>query len=148
MCATTPPRVCKHFQHKRPLLVLGKSAKPRCFNNVKSFQTECDANKKVWMISEIFVKRTQSYKRCVKDKNEKSWTTAPPTARRKRIEKPDLVLLASEHDQYDTTNGPRCDWKSETPVPKAGHQPSPPCHREKDCIVVCHNCFYSMEIKC
>ena len=41
---------------KRPLLVLGRSAKPRCFNNVKTFPTEYDANKKAWMTSEIFTK--------------------------------------------------------------------------------------------
>ena len=41
---------------KRPLLVLGWSAKRRCFNNVKSFPTEYDANKKAWMTSEIFTK--------------------------------------------------------------------------------------------
>ena len=41
---------------KRPLLVISKSSKPRCFNNIKSFPTEYDANKKAWMTSEIFVK--------------------------------------------------------------------------------------------
>ena len=41
---------------KRPLLVIVKSSKPRCFNNVKSFPTEYDANKKAWMTSKIFVK--------------------------------------------------------------------------------------------
>ena len=41
---------------KRPLLVQGRSARPRCFNNVKSFPTEYDANKKAWMTSEIFSK--------------------------------------------------------------------------------------------
>ena len=33
---------------KHPLLVLGKSWKPRSFNNVKSFPTEYDTNKKAW----------------------------------------------------------------------------------------------------
>ena len=41
---------------KRPMLIIGKSAKPRCFNNVKSFPTEYDANKKAWMTSELFIK--------------------------------------------------------------------------------------------
>ena len=39
---------------KTPLLVLGKSEKPRCFKNVKSLPAEYKANKKAWMTSEIF----------------------------------------------------------------------------------------------
>lgn len=56
---------------KRPLLVLGKSAKPRCFNNVKSFPTEYDANKKAWMTSEIFVKWVTKFdKTCQRQKRK------------------------------------------------------------------------------
>ena len=39
---------------KHRLLVIGKSAKPRCFKNVKSLPTEYKANKKSWMTSEIY----------------------------------------------------------------------------------------------
>jgi transposase-like protein len=39
---------------KLPLLVIGKSAKPRCFKNVKTLPTEYVANKKAWMTSELF----------------------------------------------------------------------------------------------
>jgi hypothetical protein len=34
-----------------PLLVIGKSAKPRCFKNVKKLPVEYTANKKAWMTS-------------------------------------------------------------------------------------------------
>ena len=46
---------------KRPLLVIGKSSKPRRLNNVKSFPTEYDANKKACMTSEIFVKSVTKF---------------------------------------------------------------------------------------
>ena len=41
---------------KLPLYILGKSAKPRCFKNVKSLPTGYDANKKAWMTGELFTK--------------------------------------------------------------------------------------------
>ena len=39
---------------KNPLLVIGKSQKPRCFKNQKSLPTDYSANKSSWMTSEIF----------------------------------------------------------------------------------------------
>ena len=39
---------------KLPLLVIGKSKKPRCFKNVKSLPVQYDASKKAWMNSTIF----------------------------------------------------------------------------------------------
>ena len=39
---------------KRPLLVIGKSAKPRCFKNVATLPTEYESNKKAWMTGAIF----------------------------------------------------------------------------------------------
>lgn len=39
---------------KMPLLIIGKSANPRCFKNVSSFPLEYLANKKAWMTGEIF----------------------------------------------------------------------------------------------
>lgn len=55
---------------KLPLLVIGKSAKPRCFKNIKSLPTEYKSNKKAWMTSSIFQewligidKRMSSHKR-------------------------------------------------------------------------------------
>ena len=41
---------------KLPLLVIGKSANPRCFKNVKTLPTDYESNKKAWMTSEIFIK--------------------------------------------------------------------------------------------
>ena len=48
--------VCANMSgtEKLPLLVIGKSANPRCFKNVKRIPTEYQANKKAWMTSEIF----------------------------------------------------------------------------------------------
>ncbi|XP_061188445.1 tigger transposable element-derived protein 4-like [Saccostrea echinata] len=39
---------------KMPLLVIGKSANPRCFKNVRSLPVEYHANKKAWMTGDIF----------------------------------------------------------------------------------------------
>lgn len=39
---------------KLPLLMIGKSAKPRCFKSVKSLPVQYEANKKAWMTSELF----------------------------------------------------------------------------------------------
>ncbi|GFY30668.1 tigger transposable element-derived protein 6 [Trichonephila clavipes] len=35
-------------------LVIGKSAKPRCFKGINSFPTKYRSNKKAWMTSELF----------------------------------------------------------------------------------------------
>ncbi|GFW35270.1 tigger transposable element-derived protein 6 [Trichonephila clavipes] len=35
-------------------LVIGKSAKPRCFNGINSFPTKYRSNKKAWMTTELF----------------------------------------------------------------------------------------------
>ena len=39
---------------KYKLLVIRKSAKPRCFSGVKSLPIEYQNNKKAWMTSEIY----------------------------------------------------------------------------------------------
>lgn len=39
---------------KHPLLVIGRSAKPRCFKNVRSLPVIYKSNKKAWMNSKIF----------------------------------------------------------------------------------------------
>lgn len=41
---------------KLPLLVIGKAAKPRCFNNVRHLPVEYTNNKKSWMTASIFEK--------------------------------------------------------------------------------------------
>lgn len=41
---------------KLPLLMIGKSANPRCFKNVKSKPVDYESNKKAWMTGEIFGK--------------------------------------------------------------------------------------------
>ncbi|XP_045208819.2 tigger transposable element-derived protein 4-like [Mercenaria mercenaria] len=48
--------VCANMSgsEKVKLLIIGKSAKPRCFKNVKKLPTDYKANKKAWMVSEIF----------------------------------------------------------------------------------------------
>lgn len=42
---------------KLPPLVIGKSAKPRCFKNVRTLPTKYAANKKAWMTSILFEKQ-------------------------------------------------------------------------------------------
>ncbi|XP_052696183.1 tigger transposable element-derived protein 4-like [Crassostrea angulata] len=39
---------------KLPLLVIGKSKKPRCFKGIKTLPTAYEANKKAWITSELF----------------------------------------------------------------------------------------------
>lgn len=39
---------------KLPLLMIGKSAKPRCFKDVKSFPVQYKSNKKAWMTAQLF----------------------------------------------------------------------------------------------
>ena len=39
---------------KLPLLVIGKFAKPRCFKNVSRLPVQYEANRKAWMISDLF----------------------------------------------------------------------------------------------
>lgn len=41
---------------KLPLLVIGKSKKPRCFKNVKSLPVTYESNGKAWMTSVLFEK--------------------------------------------------------------------------------------------
>ena len=40
---------------KLPLLAIGKSAKPRCFKNVRHLPVEYKSNRKAWMTSAIFI---------------------------------------------------------------------------------------------
>ena len=39
---------------KIKLLIIGKSAKPRCFNGIKSLYVDYYSNKRAWMTGEIF----------------------------------------------------------------------------------------------
>ena len=48
---------------KVKLLVIGKSKKPRCFKNVKTLPTDYRANKKAWMVSELFTEWLCSFDR-------------------------------------------------------------------------------------
>ena len=48
--------VCANMSgsEKLPLLVIGRFAKPRCFKNARSIPVQYEANKKAWMVSELF----------------------------------------------------------------------------------------------
>ena len=48
---------------KLPLLVIGKSQKPRCFKGVKSLPVPYKANKKAWMTSPLFTEWIQQHDR-------------------------------------------------------------------------------------
>ncbi|GFO02073.1 tigger transposable element-derived protein [Plakobranchus ocellatus] len=48
---------------KLPLLSIGESAKPRCFNNIKKLPVQYAANKKAWMTSDIFISWLQKLDR-------------------------------------------------------------------------------------
>ena len=56
---------------KLRLYILGKSANPRCFKNVKSLPTRYDANKKVWMTKELFTKWVVKFdKKCQRQRRK------------------------------------------------------------------------------
>ena len=44
---------------KRPLFIIGKSKKPRCFKNVKHLPVRYEANIKAWMTSILFQRMTK-----------------------------------------------------------------------------------------
>ena len=48
---------------KMPLLVIGKSMKPRCFKGVKTLPTPYHANKKAWMTGDIFTQWVREHDR-------------------------------------------------------------------------------------
>jgi transposase len=52
---------------KLPLLMIGKSRKPRCFKGVKSLPLDYTANNKAWMTGSIF-ENYQLYRKIVKNK--------------------------------------------------------------------------------
>lgn len=61
---------------KLPLLIIGKSANPRCFKNLRFFHEEYLANKKALMTGEIF---TTLVKQLVKEmKRKKTKIVLPP----------------------------------------------------------------------
>lgn len=50
--------VCTNMDgsHKLPLLVIGKSKKPRCFKGIRSLPVDYEANARAWMTQELFEK--------------------------------------------------------------------------------------------
>uniref|UniRef100_A0A1B6G5E8 HTH CENPB-type domain-containing protein n=1 Tax=Cuerna arida TaxID=1464854 RepID=A0A1B6G5E8_9HEMI len=56
---------------KRKLLVIGKSAKPRCFKNVKRLPVNYTANKKAWMTSKIFEDELRKWDNELASRNRK-----------------------------------------------------------------------------
>jgi hypothetical protein len=56
---------------KLPLLIIGKSKKPRCFKNVKTLPVEYTNNKKAWMTRDIFTDWLKSVDRQMKLKKRK-----------------------------------------------------------------------------
>lgn len=56
---------------KRKLLVIGKSAKPRCFKNVKKLPVNYTANKKSWMTSVIFEEELRKWDKELASKKRK-----------------------------------------------------------------------------
>jgi hypothetical protein len=58
---------------KIPLLVVGKSARPRCFRNVQTLPTEYEANKKAWMTGDLFRKWIQNLDRSFTAQKHKIW---------------------------------------------------------------------------
>lgn len=56
---------------KRKILIIGKSAKPRCFKNCHSLPCEYTSNKKAWMTREIFSNWLRKFNKDMKKQNKK-----------------------------------------------------------------------------
>ncbi|XP_039291045.1 tigger transposable element-derived protein 4-like [Nilaparvata lugens] len=56
---------------KHKLMVIGKSAKPRCFKNVNLLPVTYESNKSVWMTSELFASWLRKWDNELKLKNDK-----------------------------------------------------------------------------
>lgn len=56
---------------KLKLLMIGKSAKPRCFKNIRSFPVEYRANKKAWMTALLFSEWLLSLNQAMKEEKRK-----------------------------------------------------------------------------
>lgn len=65
--------VCANMtgNEKRKLLVIGKSARPRCLKNVKHLPVTYKSNKKAWMTSDIFEEHIRSWDKELRNKNRK-----------------------------------------------------------------------------
>jgi len=56
---------------KRPLFVIGKSAKPQCFKNVKCLPVRYVANKKAWMTTVLYKKMLREWNKELRKGNRK-----------------------------------------------------------------------------
>ena len=56
---------------KLKLLVIGKSAQPRCFKNVKTLPVHYKSNKKPWLTSDIFIDWLKSLDRKFRRENRR-----------------------------------------------------------------------------
>jgi len=54
----------------KPLLI-GKSAKPRCFKDIKIYPLDYKSNKKAWMTSALFEKRLSNFDKKMNLKGKK-----------------------------------------------------------------------------
>ncbi|XP_054713680.1 tigger transposable element-derived protein 6-like [Uloborus diversus] len=68
----TAPFCCnKSGTEKRKILIIGKSAKPRCFKNCHSLPCEYRANKKSWMTQSLFNDWLPNFDKDMKKQNRK-----------------------------------------------------------------------------
>ncbi|GFW43797.1 uncharacterized protein TNCV_4771461 [Trichonephila clavipes] len=66
-------------------LVIGKSAKPRCFKGINSFPTKYRSNKKAWMTTELF-------NECF-DHIDKAWRAVTPLTIHSSLPEQDLTFV-------------------------------------------------------
>ena len=57
-------------EKKRPFII-GKSAKPRCFKNIKTFPADYTSQNKAWMTSEIYSRWLKGWDSQLRDQNRK-----------------------------------------------------------------------------
>ena len=106
--------VCSNMtgSDKRPLLVIRKSGKPRCFKNLKTLPTEYTFNKKSWMTGELFTNWVKNLNREMKRQSRKValvLDNAPCHPKLRDLSNIELVFLPA-----NTTDGSGSDTKFES----------------------------------
>ncbi|XP_057290339.1 tigger transposable element-derived protein 4-like [Hydractinia symbiolongicarpus] len=101
---------------KLPMFVIGKSKKPRCFNNIKHLPCQYTSQKKSWMNSEIFenwVRKLDQEFRVDGRKIVLIIDNCPAHPSISNLRNIHLVFLPP-----NTTSVPRCHTKSKSALPK------------------------------
>ena len=100
--------VCTNMSGTDKVTLLGKTANPRCFKNVKSLPTQYAANAKTWMTGEIFTKWVTKFNKMCQWQQHKVALIIdklPSPVKTKGTQGRIADLPTTKHDQSYTANG-------------------------------------------